>query len=309
MKPKKKLSEPQNDMFKPRLEDIVSPAHPLVRLSAVIDWDRIDQELDHHFATVGASALPTRLMTGLMYLQHIHNLSDEALLNQWLESPYYQYFCGETFFQHKLPCHPTSLIKWRHRLGEEGCEWLLTETINAGLKLSVVKPSSLKRVVVDTTVQEKNITFPTDAKLYYKARKTLVSVAHDHRITLRQTYDKACQDLMPKIGRYGHARQFKRMRKAIRQVKGFLGRVVRDLKRQVESQGIRLSDVQRSHLNQAKPLLEQTRKSKNKIYSLHEPDVDCISKGKANKRYEFGVKASIAVTARESFIVGARSYR
>lgn len=108
MKPKKKLSEPQNDMFKPRLEDIVSPTHPLVRLAAVIDWDRIDQELDHHFANVGASALPTRLMTGLMYLQHMHNLSDEALLNQWLESPYYQYFCGETFFQHKLPCHPTT---------------------------------------------------------------------------------------------------------------------------------------------------------------------------------------------------------
>ncbi len=181
----------------------------------------IDQELDHHFATVGASALPTRLMAGLMYLQHMHNLSDEALLDQWLESPYYQHFCGETFFQHELPCH-SSLVKWRQRLGEEGCEWLLAETINAGLKLRVVKPSSLKRIVVDTTVQEKNITFPTDAKLYHKARKALVSVAHDHRITLRQTYDKACQDLMPKIGRYGHARQFKRMRKAIKQVKGSL---------------------------------------------------------------------------------------
>lgn len=295
-------------MFRPRLEDIVSPTHPLVRLSKVIDWDRIDRELDHHFATVGAAALPTRLMTGLMYLQHMHNLSDEALLDRWLESPYYQFFCGETFFQHKLACHPTSLIKWRQRLGEEGCEWLLTETINAGLNLGAVKPSSLNRVVVDTTVQEKNITFPTDAKLYHKARKTLVSVAHAHRITLRQTYDKACQDLMPKIGRYGHARQYKRMRKAIKQVKGFLGRVVRDLDRQIKALGVRLNEVERTHLLQAKRLLEQTRKSKNKIYSLHEPDVDCIAKGKAHKRYEFGVKASIAVTARESFIVGARSY-
>ena len=144
MKPKKKLPVPQDDMFRSRLEDIVSPTHPFVRLSQVIDWERIDRELDHHFATVGAASLPTRIMTGLMFLQHMHNLSDEALLDRWLESPYYQYFCGETFFQHKQPCHPTCLIKWRQRLGEEGCEWLLTETINAGLNLGAVKPASLK---------------------------------------------------------------------------------------------------------------------------------------------------------------------
>jgi len=308
MKPKKKSCEPQSDMFKPRLEDIVNPAHPLVRLTTVIDWDRLDAELGQHFATVGASALPTRLMVGLMYLQHLHNLSDEAVLDQWLESPYYQYFCGETFFQHDLPCHPTSLVKWRQRLGEEGCEWLLTETINAGLKLKLIKPSSLKRVVVDTTVQEKNITFPTDAKLYHKARQKLVGVAHELKLTLRQTYDKACADLMPKIGRYGHAKQYKRMRKAIKKVKGYLGRVVRDLERQVTALGLVLSDKQQACLRQARQLLLQTRNSKNKLYSLHEPNVDCISKGKAHKRYEFGVKASIAVTAKESFIVGARSY-
>jgi len=308
MKPKKKTQEPQSDMFKPRLEDIVNPVHPLVRLTAVIDWDRLDAELGQHFATVGASALPTRLMAGLMYLQHLHSLSDEAVLGQWLESPYYQYFCGETFFQHRLPCHPTSLVKWRQRLGEEGCEWLLTETINAGLKLKVMKPSSLKRVVVDTTVQEKNITFPTDAKLYHKARQQLVGVAHELSITLRQTYDKACDELMPRIGRYGHAKQYKRMKKAIKKVKGFLGRVVRDLERQVKAQGLVLSDKQQACLRQANQLLVQSRNSKNKLYSLHEPSVDCISKGKAHKRYEFGVKASIAVTAKESFIVGARSY-
>ena len=109
---------------------------------------------------MGAAALPTRLMVGLLYLQHLHNLSDEMVLEQWLESPYYQYFCGETFFQHDFPCHPTSLVKWRKRLGEEGCEWLLTQTIQAGLKLKVIKPSSLKRVVVDTTVQEKKYHLP-----------------------------------------------------------------------------------------------------------------------------------------------------
>ena len=162
--------------------------------------------------------------------------------------------------------------------------------------------------MVDTTVQEKNITFPTDAKLYNKARQQLTQVAKEQNITLRQTYDKACHELMPKIGRYGHAKQYKRMKKAIKQVKGFLGRVLRDIDRQVKRQGLTLTQKQEDTLNQAYRLLKQTRQSKNKLYSLHEPNVDCISKGKAHKRYEFGVKASIAVTAKESFIVGARSY-
>ena len=308
MKPRQTKIVPQKDLFQPQLVDIINPNHPLVRLAKIIDWNLLDNELGAHFSTVGAAALPTRLMAGLLYLQHLHNLSDELVLEQWLESPYYQYFCGETFFQHNFPCHPTSLVKWRKRLGEEGCEWLLTQTIQAGLKLKVIKPASLKRVVVDTTVQEKNITFPTDAKLYNKARQQLTQLAKEQNITLRQTYDKACHELMPKIGRYGHAKQYKRMRKAIKQVKGFLGRVMRDIDRQVKQQGLTLTQKQEDTLNQAYRLLKQTRQSKNKLYSLHEPNVDCISKGKAHKRYEFGVKASIAVTAKESFIVGARSY-
>ena len=308
MKPRQTKTIPQKDLFQSQLVDIINLNHPLVRLANIIDWNQLDNELGRHFSTVGAAALPTRLMVGLLYLQHLHNLSDEMVLEQWLESPYYQYFCGETFFQHDFPCHPTSLVKWRKRLGEEGCEWLLTQTIQAGLKLKVIKPASLKRVVVDTTVQEKNITFPTDAKLYNKARQQLTQVAKEQNITLRQTYDKACRELMPKIGRYGHAKQYQRMRKAIKQVKGFLGRVLRDIDRQVKRQGVALTQKQEDTLNQAYRLLKQTRQSKNKLYSLHEPNVDCISKGKAHKRYEFGVKASIAVTAKESFIVGARSY-
>ncbi|GGN27132.1 hypothetical protein GCM10011350_18150 [Marinomonas arctica] len=160
MKPRQTKIVPQKDLFQPQLVDIINPNHPLVRLAKIIDWNLLDNELGVHFATVGAAALPTRLMAGLLYLQHLHNLSDEMVLEQWLESPYYQYFCGETFFQHAFPCHPTSLVKWRKRLGEEGCEWLLTQTIQAGLKLKVIKPASLKRVVVDTTVQEKKHHLP-----------------------------------------------------------------------------------------------------------------------------------------------------
>ncbi len=200
------------------------------------------------------------------------------------------------------------MTRWRQRIGEAGCEWLLTATIEAGLKLKVIQPSSLKRVVVDTTVQEKNISFPTDSKLYDRMRRHLVDIARRHGITLRQTYDKASREWLPKIGRYGHAKQYKRMRKAIKKIKGHLGRVFRDLKRQLLKLGIVLSQADQDRLAQAAQLLAQKTKSKNKLYSLHEPDVDCISKGKAHKRYEFGVKASIATTAKEAFIVGARSY-
>ena len=309
MKPRKQMPLPQDDLFKVRLADIVNPQHPLVEMKDIIDWDLLDQELGHEFcATNGASALPTRLMVGLMYLQHTFNLSDEAVVERWVESPYWQYFCGGTFFQHKLPCHPTSLIKWRQRIGEAGCEWLLGATIQAALAMKVVTPTSLKRVVVDTTVQEKNIAFPTDSKLYNQMRLKLVSMARELNITLRQTYGKECRYLMPKIGRYGHAKQYKRMRKAVKKVKGSFGRVLRDLERQAKAQGKGLTDKQHALLKQAWRLLEQKPKSKNKLYSLHAPEADCISKGKAHKRYEFGVKASIATTAKEAFIVGARSY-
>ncbi|SBS31818.1 hypothetical protein MSP8887_01590 [Marinomonas spartinae] len=251
MKPRQTKIIPQKDLFQPQLVDIINLNHHLVRLAKIIDWNLLDDKLGAHFATVGAAALPTRLMAGLLYLQHLHNLSDEMVLEQWLESPYYQYFCGETFFQHDFPCHPTSLVKWRKRLEEEGCEWLFTQTIQAGLKLKVIKPSSLKRVVVDTTVQEKNITLPTDAKLYNKARQQLTQVAKEQGITLRQTNDKACHELMPKIGHYGHAKQYKRMRKAIKQVKGFLGRILRDLDWQVKRQGLTLTQKQEDILNQS----------------------------------------------------------
>ena len=309
MKPRKQKAIQQDDLFKVRLQDIVNPQHPLVEMRDMVDWSLLDQELGHKFcATNGASALPTRLMVGLMYLQHTFNLSDETVVERWVESPYWQYFCGETFFQHRPPCHPTSLVKWRQRLGEAGCEWLLGATIEAALAMKVISPTSLKRVVVDTTAQEKNIAFPTDSKLYNQMRLKLVDIARALGITLRQTYGKACRYLMPKIGRYGHAKQYKRMRKAVKKVKGCFGRVLRDLERQARVQGKDLTDKQQALLTQAWRLLEQGPKSKNKLYSLHAPEVDCLSKGKAHQRYEFGVKASIATTAKEAFIVGARSY-
>ena len=248
MKPKSSVVDAQDDLFKVRLADLINPDHALCRLANQLDWSLLEGEISVYFSEAGAPALPVRLMAGLLYLQHAFNVSDERVVEQWVESPYWQYFCGETFFQHKLPCDPTSLVRWRQRLGEEGCEWLLTATIQAGLSTKLVKPSSLKRIVLDTTVQEKNIAFPTDSKLYDTSRKQLVNLAASLGITLRQTYQKQAR------------------------------------------------------------LLAQKKRSKNKLYSLHAPETECISKGKAHKRYEFGVKASFATTLRETFVVGARSF-
>ena len=197
---------------------------------------------------------------------------------RWAENPYWQHFCGETFFQHRQPIDPSSMTRWRNRIGEEGVEWVLTETIEAGKRLGAVKGSALKRVTVDTTVMEKNIAHPTDARLFEAARRKLVGLAREAGLGLRQSHSRLAPRLAGQVGRTARACQFKRMRKALRRLKGYTGR-----------------------------LLAQKPKDKKKLYSLHEPAVDCIFRGKAHKRYEFGTKVSVATTNRGGFVIGIRA--
>jgi IS5 family transposase len=251
--------------------------------------------------------MPLRFRTRLSWPPLGH--SGNALPGKgWAENPYWQHFCGETFFQHRLPLDPSSLTRWRNRIGEEGVEWLLTQTIEAGKRAGTVKGSDLKRVTVDTTVMEKNITHPTDARLYETARRKLVGLAREAGIGLRQNYNRLSPRLAGQVGRYAHARQFKRMRKALRRLKGYTGRVLRDIERQLEQvpEGI-LKSRMVEMIALVNRLLAQKPKDKKKLYSLHEPAVDCISKGKAHKRYEFGTKVSIATTNRGGFVVGMRA--
>jgi IS5 family transposase len=247
-------------------------------------------------------------VAGLLYLQHAYRLSDEAVVARWVENPYYQHFTGETFFQHRPPIDPSSLTRWRNRIGEEGAEWLLTKTIVAGRSSGTVDNDSLSRVAVDTTVMEKNIAHPTDARLYDKARRKLVALADEAGGTLRQNYNRLAPRLAMQAGRHAHARQFKRMRKALKQLKGYTGRVLRDLRRQLDAipEGP-LRERVLDTLVLVGRLLHQGPKSRGKIYALHEPAVNCISKGKARKRYEFGTKVSLATTIDEGFVIGMRS--
>jgi IS5 family transposase len=230
------------------------------------------------------------------------------VVDRWVENPYFQHFTGEMFFQHRAPIHPSSLSRWRDRIGDEGAEWLLTKTIEAGCTSGVVKDESLSQVSIDTTVMEKTIAYPTDARLYEKARAKIVALAQETGITLRQTYARKAPLLAAQVGRYAHARQFKRMRKTLRTLKGYTGRVMRDLRRQLSliPTGA-LRETILDTLALVSRLLHQPPKGGGKIYALHEPDVDCISKGKARVRYEFGTKVSIATTIKEGFVVGIRA--
>jgi IS5 family transposase len=302
--------EEQDDLLRPRLIDLIDPRHELVKLAALIDWAVFDREWAGFFpSSKGRPATEPRLVAGLLYLQHAHRLSDEAVVARWVENPYYQHFTGEAFFQHRPPIDPSSLTRWRGRIGEEGVEWLLTQTIRAGQKSGVINQDSVKRVAVDTTVMEKNIAYPTDARLYERARDQLAGLAQQAGVDLRQSYARLAPRLALQVGRYAHAKQFKRMRKALKRLKGYTGRVMRDLRRHLEDipEGD-LRDRIIAKLALVSQLLHQQPKGADKIYALHEPEVDCISKGKARVRYEFGCKVSVTTTLDEGIVVGMRSF-
>jgi len=294
-------AEEQDDLLRPRLVDMIDHRHELVKLAALIDWEVFEREWAGFFPSgKGRPATEPRLVAGLLYLQHAYRLSDEAVVARWIENPYYQHFTGETFFQHRPPIDPSSLTRWRGRIGEEGVEWLLTQTIRAGQKSGAIDENSVKRVAVDTTVMEKAIAHPTDSRLYERARDQLVALAQEAGVELRQSYARLAPRLALQVGRYAHARQFKRMRKALKRLKGYTGRVMRDLRRHLQDVLAKLALISQ--------LLHQQPKGSDKIYALHEPEVDCISKGKARVRYEFGCKVSIATTVDEGFVVGMRSF-
>ena len=304
MRPKSSNESPQGDLFRNRLEHMLDRKHELYRLANLIDWEVFDEQFGPLYAEGnGRPGIPIRLMVGVTYLSHAHSLSDEEVLKRWVENPYFQYFCGESHFQHKVPMNPSSLSYWRKRIGEQGAELILQATIEAGIKSGAVRESSLERVSVDTTVQPKAITFPTDSKLYNRSRERLVKLAQTFGIELRQSYARLGPQALLKSGRYLHARQMKRARRQIKRLKTYLGRVQRDIARKLAGR----SDIGfffAPELALAEQLLSQERQSKNKLYSLHAPEVECISKGKAHKKYEFGVKVSVATTNRDNFVVG-----
>ena len=304
MRPKAPEVSPATDLFRNRLEHMLDQRHELYRLAEVIDWSSFDEVFGELYCPDnGCPGKATRLMVGLQYLKHMNGLSDEAVVLGWVENPYWQYFCGEEYFQHELPIDASSMTRFRKRIGESGCEKILQETIKAGLESGAVKGSELKRVTVDTTVQEKAVTFPTDSKLMNRSRVRLVKLCFKHGVVLRQSYARKGPEALFRTNRYGHARQLRRMRRQVKKLRTYLGRVVRDIERKTADEP-ELQVVFTAELALARRLLGQQRTDRNKLYSVHAPEVECISKGKVHKRYEFGVKASIATTNKSNFVVG-----
>lgn len=305
-------SRPAEDLFRSRLETQIDLRHPLVQLAGKMPWAALEQALSGSLPADpvrgGRPALPIRLMAGLLYLKHAYDLSDEAVCARWLENPYWQFFTGEVFFQIQLPCDPSSLTRWRQRLGEAGMEELLAQTINAAKAMKAVDARELSRVIVDSTVQEKAIAHPTDSRLLEVARRKLVLLCKRHGLKLRQSYEREGPGLSRQAGRYAHAKQFRRMRRVLRRQRTVLGRVIRDIGRKLD----RLDEASQAKiqvwLGRAERIWRQRPKDKHKLYALHAPEVECIGKGKARKPYEFGVKVGMAVTATRGLIVGARSF-
>src|SRR5580704_10797289 len=297
MRPKERRDSGQADLLRSRLDAIIDMGHPLVKLTRTIDWSFLEQQFGAVYEDKpGRPPLPTRLMAGLAILKHTYDLSDEVLCERWVENPYYQFFCGEEFFQHRLVFDRSSLTRWRQRMGEEKLQALIQESLSVATRTHAIKPSELSRVIVDTTVQPKNVMFPTDAKLLNRAREILVRLAGKHGVDLRQSYVRVGKYALIKHQRYAHAKQFKRANRSLRKLRTYLGRVIRDIARKIDGDEWLQAAFARS-LSLARAVRDQKQHQRGyKVYSLHAPEVECIGKGKAHRPYEFGVKVSVATT-------------
>lgn len=290
------------ELFQAHFDQLLNPRHELVQLAQKIDWRRFEAAFANCYSEdMGAPGKATRLMVGLQFLKYTFDESDESVVARWVENPYWQCFCGFTHMQHEVPIDPSSMSRWRKRVGVDRLELMLQETIDLAKRDRQVSKRDLERVNVDTTVQEKNITYPTDSKLLYKAIVKLGDAAKSRGIPLRQSYVRVGKAAAVKVSRYAHAKQYKRMRRPLRRLRTYVGRLIRDIRRKADVVDPELATL----MDRADRIRQQQPHDTHKLYSLHEPEVQCISKGKAHKRYEFGQKVAIATTNRGNWMVAA----
>jgi transposase, IS5 family len=328
-----------DDFFRLRLDHMIDLRHALAVLSSRMPWQQIEASVSHLFSgkarahkklpgidlfgeqvqraavksNAGRPRVPLRTMIALLYLKHTFNESDEGVVQRWSETPVWQYFGGRAYFDQSLPCDSTTLVKFRALLGEEGVEELLSQTITAAVDMKLISPKELCTVVVDSTVQPKAIAHPTDSKLLETARQKLVEAAKDAGIELKQTFAKEGRLLRFKAGRYAHAKQFKRMGRAIKRQRTIVARIARQIERGANALTQAVQEVLQGTLAKARQIVAQAASRKNtgtneKLYAWHAPEVECIAKGKSRTPYEFGVKVGIASTFKHNLIVGARSF-
>jgi IS5 family transposase len=295
MRPKKHQTTGEGDLFRARLDQIINMKHELVQLAGKLDWDWLDDQIAPLYSDQGRPGIETRFVIGLFLLKHIFALSDEEISERWVYDPYFQCFTGEAFFQHAFPHERSDLSHWRNRLGDK-LELLLAESLRIAHQTGALRSNDLARVTVDTTVQPKAISFPTDAKLLHAAIKGLNRLARRHGVRLRQSYLRIAKRAAMMAGRYAHAKQFKRHHRQLRLLRSRLGRIIRDLRRKITGQA-EIEAALQWPLARADQIRSQQQRQRGwKLYSFHAPEVECIGKGKASAPYEFGVKASIVTT-------------
>ena len=299
MKAKPKVTE-QKSFLLPKLAEQLDGRRPIYRLAGKIPWGDFEEEFGAFYSEEGRPAKPVRLMVGLLILKQLHDLGDETVVEAWRENPYWQYFCGEEEMQWGAPCEPTDLVHFRHRIGEGGMQIILAVSIQLH-----GPGGGEKEVVIDTTVQEKNVTYPTDTKLYRKVICRCWKLADREELGLRRRYRKEVRKcLLAQRGR-GHWRTVKVAQRATRKLRTIAGRLVRELGRKLSAAAL---EKHKGDLELYRRALAQKRDDHDKIYSLHEPHIYCVAKGKEHKKYEFGTKASVVLTKTGGIIVGALAH-
>ena len=296
----KRNKTPQLNIFETPIKVFINLEHELCILSHQIDWDSIEQDFSVYYSEIGRPSVPIRRMVALLLLKHIYSLSDEAIVARWIENPYWQYFSGEYVFQTDKPFDPTEFIHFRNRIGKQGAEKLLKVSVQL-----FGKEAQEKEVLIDSTVQEKNITYPTDAKLHKRIIDKVNKIAKSEEIVLRQTYTRTLKQLMIDQRFHYHPKRRKKAKAALRKIKTIAGRQVRDIQRQFDPSQTEKYKELFAILNK---IMSQKRSGKNKIYSIHEPHVNCIAKGKEAKKFEFGNKTGIVVTKTSKIVVGAIAF-
>ena len=329
------------DFFRARLDAMIDLRHPLAVLATRLPWSRLEAELapiwrrqsrdgvlpegEDWFGSggvlvaagvshAGRSRLPIRLMCSLLYLKHAFNLSDEETCERWAENVVWQYFSGIDYYEPRLPCDATQIGRFRAHIGEAGMERILAATIDTALASKAIKPTEFERIIVDSTVQEKAIAYPVDSRLLEIARHKIVVYAKRCGIALRQSFAKEGKTLKRKAGGYAHAKQFKRLHRTVKRQRTIVGKLIREVRKQLSAGAISSSATPTmlaalyTLLERADRIRTQQPQDKNKLYALHAPEVECISKGKARNRYEFGVKVSLAVTHKQGLMVGAKRF-
>ncbi|MEP6847127.1 MAG: IS5 family transposase [Panacibacter sp.] len=288
-------SSPKTQLgFYSTFEEQLSHSHPLYILANKIDWEIFGEAFSKLYSAEGRPAKPIRLMVSLLILKHIRNISDESVVEQWFENIYYQYFSGEKSYACGMPCEASELVHFRNRIGDEGIELIFKESIRVN-----GKDGEEQQATTDTTVQEKNITYPTDNKLHRKIIKKCIAIAGNEDLDVRQTYTRTLKKLLMDQRFRNHPKNKGKARKADKKVKTIAGRLVRELERKLPP------GLHQTTLTLFKQVLAQKKTDSNKVYSLHEPHVQCISKGKEHKKYEFGSKVSVMTTKNTGVIIGA----